>query len=147
MLVDDHRGVAAHLAEPLAELLGVADRRRQGDDPDGLGEVDDDLFPDGAAEAVGEVVHLVHDHVAQPGERRGAGVEHVAQHLGGHHHDGRVAVDAVVAGEQPDVLGPVAAYKIVVLLVGERLDRRGVEALAALLQGEVDGELAHDGLA
>ena len=46
---------------------------------------------------------------------------------------GRVAVDGVVAGEQPDPVGAVPGDQVVVLLVGQRLDRRGVEALAALL--------------
>ena len=34
-------------------------------DEDVVRQVDDDLFPHRAAEAVGQVVHLVHDHVAQ----------------------------------------------------------------------------------
>ena len=92
--------------------------------------MDDHLFPHPAAEPVGEVVHLVHHHVRQPLERAGARVEHVAQHLGGHHHHRRVAVDRVVAGQQADLLGAVAGDQVVVLLVGQRLDRRGVEALA-----------------
>ena len=33
------------------------------------GQVDDHLFPDAAAGPVGEVVHLVHDHVRQPAQR------------------------------------------------------------------------------
>ena len=63
---DDHLGVAAHGVEPVAELLGVADRRRQRDDERTVvRQVDDHLFPDGAAEPVGQVVHLVHDDVAE----------------------------------------------------------------------------------
>ena len=140
-------GVAADLAHPLAELLGVADRGRQRDQPHRLGQVDDHLFPDRAAEAVGQVVHLVHDDVAEPGQGGRAGVEHVAQHLGRHDDDRGLAVDAVVAGQQADLGRAVALDQVVVLLVGQRLDRGGVEALAALLQGEVDRELADDGLA
>ena len=48
VLVDDDLGAAAHLGEPVAELLRVAHRRGQRDDADRLREVDDDLFPDGA---------------------------------------------------------------------------------------------------
>ena len=40
-----------------------------------------------------------------------------------------------------------SADEVGVLLVGQGLDGRGVEALAALLKGQVDGELADDGLA
>ena len=56
----------------------------------------------GPAVAVLEVVHLVEHDVAQAVERRRRRVDHVAEHLGGHHHDRRVAVDRVVAGEQAD---------------------------------------------
>ena len=96
-------GVAADGDQPVAELLGVADRGRQRDQADRLGEVDDHLLPDRAAEPVGQVVHLVHHHVAEPAQGRRPGVEHVAQHLGRHHDDRGLAVDAVVAGEQPHV--------------------------------------------
>jgi hypothetical protein len=155
VLPQRHRSVLLHHdgrlssngGEPRAELLRVAHRGGQRDHGDGLREMDDHLLPHGAAEAVGEVVHLVHDDVSQAPERRGARVEHVAQHLRGHHHDRSLAVDAVVAGEQPDARGTVPGDEVVVLLVGQRLDRRRVEALAALGQGEVDGELADNGLA
>ena len=60
---------------------------------------------------------------------------------------GRVAVDRVVAGEQADVARAVPCGQVGVLLVAQRLDRRGVEALLAQAQGQVDGELADDGLA
>jgi hypothetical protein len=95
---------------------------------------------------VGEVVDLVHDHVAEARQRRRAGVEHVAQHLGGHDDHRSLAVDAVVAGQQADVDRPVALHQVVVLLVGQRLDGCGVEALAAGLQRQVHRELADHGL-
>src|SRR5690606_23043455 len=46
-----------------------------------------------------------------------------------------------------DLGGAVPLDQVVVLLVGQRLDGGGVEALEALLQGQVDGELADDRLA
>lgn len=147
VLGDDHPGAAADGVQPVAELLGVGHGRGERDQGDGLGEVDDDLLPDRAAEAVGEVVDLVHDHVAEAVEGAGARVEHVAEHLGGHHHHRGVAVDAVVAGEQADLGGAVALDEVAVLLVRQCLDRRGVEALPAAPQREVDGEFADDGLA
>ncbi len=70
VLLDDDDGVAADRHEPVAELLGVADRRRQRDEPHRLVEVDDDLFPDRAAEPVGQVVHLVHHDVAESAQGR-----------------------------------------------------------------------------
>ena len=156
VLGDHHRGLAAHGDQPVRELLGVGDGGRQRHERDRLGQVDDHLFPDPAAEPVGQVVDLVHHHVRQALQRRRARVEHVAQHLGGHHHHRRVAVYRVVAGEQADVLGAVAVHHVVVLLVGQRLDRRGVEALAPgrgrvaagpAAQRQVHRELTHHGLA
>ena len=146
-LLHDRGGVAADLGQPLAELLGVGDGRAERDHRHALREVDDDLLPDRAAHPVGEVVHLVHHDVPEAHERAGPGVQHVAEHLGGHHHDRRLAVDGVVTGEQADVLGAVALDQVLELLVAQRLDRGGVEALAAGLHGQVHGELADDGLA
>ena len=131
VLVDHHGGVAAHGLDPAAELLGVADRRRQADQPHLLGQVQDDLLPHRAAHPVGQEVHLVHHDVRKSVQRIRTRVEHVAQHLGGHHHHRRVAVDRLVAGQQPDALRAVAAHQVAVLLVAQRLDRRGVEALSA----------------
>ena len=89
--------------QPGAELLGVGDRGAQRRHLDFAGQVDDDLLPDRAAETVGEVVDLVHDHEAKVVQGVGVGVQHVPEHLGGHHHHRGVAVDAGVTGQQPDV--------------------------------------------
>ncbi len=147
VLGDDHLGVTADRVEPVAELLGVRHGRRQRHERDRLGKVNDHLFPHGTPEPVGEVVHLVHDHVAEAQEGLRTGVQHVPQHLGGHHDHRGVGVDAVVAGEQAHLVRAVTAAQIGVLLVRQRLDGGRVEALLALLEGEVDGELADDRLA
>ena len=147
VLADDDGGVAAHRREPVAELLGVGHGRRQRDELHVVREVDDDLLPHGAAEAVGEVVDLVHDDVPEAVERRRAGVEHVAQHLGRHDDDVGVTVDGGVTGEQTDAVGAVDPGQVGVLLVGQRLDGCGVERLAARDESQVHGELADDRLA
>lgn len=147
VLGDDHLGVAADGVQPVAELLGVRHGGRQGHQGHRLGEVNDHFLPDGTAEAVGEVVDLVHDHMAEAEQRLRARVQHVAQHLGGHHDHRRLGVDAVVTGEQADLVRAVAPGEVGVLLVGQCLDGCGVEAFTALLKGQVDGELADDGLA
>ena len=147
VLVHDDGDAAAQVVQPVAELLGVADRGRQGHQPHRLRQMDDDLLPHGAAGPVGQVVHLVQDHVTEALEGGRSGVEHVPEHLGGHHHDGRLAVDAVIASEQPDGTAVVAADQVGVLLVGQRLDRGGVEALEPAFQGQVHGELPDHGLA
>jgi len=146
VLGDDHGGVAAHLGEPVAELLGIAHRRRQRHHLDGLGQQDDDLLPHPAPEAVGEVVNLVHDDVAEALESPRPGIQHVAEYLGRHDDNGGLTTDGGVPGEQPDVVGSVAGDEVVVLLVGQRLDRGGVERLAAGREGGMDGELTDDRL-
>ena len=146
-LGDDDLRAAAHLLQPGAELLRVGDRRREGDELHGAVEVDDDLLPHGAAQAVGEVVHLVHHHEAQPVQQVGVRVQHVAQHLGGHHDHLRIGADRGVTGEQPHPVRAEPVHELAELLVRQRLDRGGVEHLAPAREGEVHGELAHDGLA
>ena len=148
VLGHDDVGVAAHGLQPVAELLGVRHRGAQRDEPHLLREVDDDLLPDRAAEPVGEVVHLVHHHVRQPVEQRRVGVEHVPQHLGGHHDDARTRVHVRVTREEADLGRAPLVGELLVLLVAERLDRRRVEDLRARLpHREEDGELGHDRLA
>jgi hypothetical protein len=112
VLLDDDGGVAAHLTQPLAELLGVAHCCREGHQPYGLRQVEDHLFPDGPAEAVRQVVHLVHDDVAQVLQRGGTGVQHVPEHLGRHDDDRCVTVEGVVSGEEPDPRGAVGAHQV-----------------------------------
>ncbi len=68
--LDDRLGLAAHGLDPVGELLRVGHRGRQAHEVDLGWEVDDDLFPHGAAVGVLEIVDLVEDDVAQPAERR-----------------------------------------------------------------------------
>ena len=101
-LLDHDARVAAEGRDPLAELLRVRDRGGERDHAHRRREVDQDLLPDGAAVRVLEVVHLVHHDGVQPRERRRPLVQHVAEHLGGHHDHGRLRVDRVVARQQTD---------------------------------------------
>ena len=109
--------------------------------------MDDDLLPYRTAKSVREVVDLIHDHEAEPVQVARAGVEHIAQDLGGHDHDVGARVDGGVTGEQPHRPGAVARDQVQVLLIAQRLDGGGVEGLEPAGQPQVDGELAHDGLA
>ena len=147
MFLDDHLGVAANLAEPGTELLGVAHRRRQRDDLHILGQVNDHFLPHRPAQAIGKVVHLVHDHEAETAQGGGPGIHHVAKDLSGHHDNRGFPVDRGVAGEQPDLVGAVAADEVGVLLVRQSLDRRGVEGFSPGGQCQEHRELPHDGLA
>ncbi len=98
-------------------------------------------------DAVLEVVHLVQHDVAQALQGVGARVDHVAEHLGGHHHDRRVAVDGVVACQQTDAFGSVRPDEVAVLLIRQRLQRGRVEGLGALGERAGDRVFGHEGLA
>ncbi|SIJ32593.1 Uncharacterised protein [Mycobacteroides abscessus subsp. abscessus] len=135
------------LAQPRSELLDVGHGRRERDDLDAFGQVDDHLLPHGTAEPVGEVVDLVEDDEAEVIEAARVVVEHVAQDLGGHDDDRRIPADRRVPGEESDVLGAVDGDEIGELLVAQRLDRGGVEHPGAGVHREVDGELGDDRLA
>ena len=146
-LVDHHGQLTADLGQPGAELLGVGHRGRQADHLHVGRQVQDDLLPHRPAELVRQVVDLVHHHMGQTLEVGRPGVQHVPQHLGGHHHHRGVRVDRGVAGQQADPVRTVLGDQIGELLVRQCLDRGGVEALTAGGQCLVDGELADDGLA
>jgi hypothetical protein len=146
-LLDDRLGGSPHGRDPVGQLLGVRHGGRQAHQPHLGRQVDDDLLPHRAPVGVLEVVHLVEDDVLQPPQGRRRGVDHVAQDLGGHHHRGGLAVDGVVAGEQPDVGGAVASDQVAVLLVRQRLDGRRVEGLAAGGEGVGHGVLRNHCLA
>ena len=147
LVLDDRRGRAPDRLDPLPQLTGVRHRRRQADEPHVGREADDDLLPDRAPVGVLQVVHLVEDHHVQVVEGGRPRIEHVAEHLGGHHHNGRVAVDCGVTGEQSHPLGAQPGDEIAVLLVRERLDGRGVEGLATGVEGDVDRRIGDDRLA
>ncbi len=147
-LVLDHRASGPpQCPNPLAELFGVGHRGRQ---PHQLGarrRVDDHLLPGRPPLGVGQVVHLVHDDHAQTRQVWAGHVNHVAQHFGGHDDQVGRAVDRVVAGEQADPASAPAGRKVTELLVGQRLDRGGVERPTTLGEGPVNGVLGHEGLA
>ncbi len=65
----DDRHVAAYLGQPFAELLGVAHRRRERHQLNGIREADDHFLPDGTAEAVSQVVHFVQHHITEVCQR------------------------------------------------------------------------------
>ena len=138
---------AAVLRHPVRDLLVVADRRRQADELDRRRRLDDDLLPDRAAREVVDVVHLVEHHKADEVEATRVFVDEVAQNLGGHHDDGGVVVDRVLAGDKADHLFAVCADEIVVLLVAQRLQRRRVEDFRAVSERSEDCVLGDDGLA
>ncbi len=145
--LDDHLGRAADGAEPGPELVGVVHRGGEADEPDLGRRQDEHLLPYAAPVGILNEMHLIEDDRVQAGQEVRAGQQHVAQDLGRHDHHRGVGADGRVAGEQADVVLAVGGHELPVLLVGERLERGGVERLAAGAQGPVDGVGGHQGLA
>ena len=147
LLLDDDPRRSPQGADPVTELFRVGDGGGQTHDGHGGGQVDQHLLPDRPAIRVLQVVHLVHHDRLEPRERVAALVQHVAQHLGRHDDDRRLTVDRVVPGQQPHPIGPVGGHEIAELLVGQRLERRGVEAFASRVQRPFERELRDHRLA
>ena len=136
---DDHRRVTAHRPQPSAEFVRVVHRGREAHEAD-LGRREDEHFlPDPAPVGVLNEVHLVEDHRVEPLEEVGPGQEHVAKDLGGHHDHGRPRAHGGVARQQADVVLAVGRHELPVLLVGQGLEGRRVEGLAACAQRTVNG--------
>ncbi len=106
--------------------------------------MDDDLFPHRTPESVSQVVDLVKNDDAEVVEIAGVRVDHVAQHLGGHHHDVRMWVDGGVARQQAHLVGTIVGAQVAELLVAERLDGGRVVGLEPTLMGVLHRKLAHD---
>ncbi len=146
-VLDDGDGLAPHGRDPGCELVSVRHRGGQADETNLRWQVDDDLLPHGASVGVLEEVDLVEDDKSKVVQRPGAGVDHVAEHLGRHHDRRRVAVDRVVAGQEPDRARAMDAAQVLELLVRQGLDRSGVERTFAVGQRGGDGVLGHHRLA
>ena len=145
--LDDHRGVTTDRAEPATQFLRVVDRGGQADEAHlGRGE-DEHLLPDAAAVGVLNEVDLVEDDGVQALEQVRAGQQHVAQHLGRHHDHGRPRAQGGVAGQEADVIVAVGGDQLRILLVRQRLERRGVEGLAAGAEGAAHAEGGDERLA
>ena len=117
LVFDDEASGAPPRSYPRGELLGVCDRRRQGDNGDLPWQVDDDLFPYLATCQILQVVDLVENHDAEIIERSRVGIDHVAQHLGRHHHDRRITIDDVISGEETDTPLAIPRAEVAKLLV------------------------------
>ena len=109
--------------------------------------MDDHFFPYRSTESVRKVVHLIENHVTQRFKRHGVFVQHVAQHFGGHDHDIGLGIDGRISGKQTHPILPILIHQIMVFLVAQRFDRRGVERLDITFLRQIDGEIGNDGLA
>src|SRR5439155_18381 len=129
---DGHDG-PVHEADPVGDLRDVLDGGGEPHQGHVLGRVHDDLFPHRPASLVAHVVALVEDHELEAVEA--ARVEHVAEDLGGHDDHGRARVDLDVAREDAHALLAKLPAEVRVLLVRQRLERRGVGDAAPAREG------------
>ena len=127
----------------MGQFAVVADGRREADELDVGGRLDDDLFPHRSAREVVDVVHLVQHHVAHLVETGQVLVDEVAQDLGGHDHDRGAVVDGVLTGNQADLRGAVLLHEVVVLLVAQGLEGCRVDDPGPLTQGTEVAVVGH----
>ena len=92
------------------------------------------FFPNRTSESVGKVVNLIHDDITQVHQRFRVGIDHVAQDLGGHHHNLGIRILVGVSGEQTDSVGAIALDHLCIFLVAERLDWSRVENLQVFFE-------------
>ena len=145
--LDHHVGGPAHRAQPVPELGGVVDRRRQAHKGELGWREHEYLLPHASPVGVLEVVHLVQDDRGEAAQEVRAGEQHVAQHFGGHDHHWGVGPLGGVPGEQSDHGLAVGGDELGVLLVGERLERGGVEGLGPGSERGLDRVGGDEGLA
>ena len=145
-------GGPMHLLNPVGELTGIGHRGREGHQLHPARTMNDRFLPDSAALGIVHVVALIEHHgldisqgiIAFAIDLR---IQHVAEDLGGHHHDPGLAVEAQVTGEQADIVIAELVAEIAQLLIREGLERGGVKNFLAVGQGPVDGVLPHQRLA
>ena len=131
MFGHNDRGIATDRGEPFTEFLGIGHGGRQPNDGYVVRQVQDDFFPDRAAGGICKEVDFIHDHVSKSIQRGRIRVDHIAQHLGGHHHDFGIGVNGDIASKQTDGILTVLSDEVVVFLVAQRLNRGGIKALRA----------------
>ena len=136
-----------HRGEPGAEVGRVADGGREAHEGDPRRGEHENLLPHRAPIGILEIVDLVEDHHGQTFEQRRPGEDHVAEDFGGHHHHGRPGLVGHVPGQQAHLAVAVAQRELGELLVGQGLDRRGVEGLATRHDRPGRGILGHQRLA
>ena len=141
---DDVSG-AANLSQPGTELFRVRHGCRQADKQHVSRQVDDDLFPHRSAEPVPQVVHFIEHHETEF-RQISTGIDHVAQNLGRHDDDLRIAVDARIPRQQTNAVSPVRHNEFIELLVGQSLNRRGVEDTHSAGNSQRNRELSDNSL-
>ena len=107
-------------------------------------EVNDDFFPHLPTESILQVVDFIENHHAEIVEGAALGVDHVPEDLCRHDDDRGIAIDDVVAGEQPHLTLTMLSPEVSELLVGQRLDGSGVERSPTDSHRSIDPEFRNN---
>ena len=143
----DQRGFATNRFDPFGKILDIGNRRGKTYDVHVFRQVDNDFFPDRPSETVSKIVHFVKDHITKRFKRHGMLIQHIAQHFRGHDHNIRLRVDGRVSGQQSDLIRSILVDQIMVFLVAQRFDRRGIKGFDIPCLRQIDGEIGCDSLA
>ena len=151
VITHHQRGRTMNLLDPVGQLPGIGHGGGERYQLHRGWAVNDRLLPDRAPLRVVHVVALIEHHRFHISQGIvmliRLGVEHVAEDLRGHHHDGGLAIHAEVTGHQTHVLRAELIAEIAQFLIGESLQRCGVEDLLAMGQGTMNGVFTDQGFA
>ena len=129
---------------PLGKILDIGDCCGKTDYFHVLRQVDDNFFPYRTSETVGKIMHLIENHITKRFKRYGMLIQHIAQHFGGHDHNVRFGIDGCVSGQQSNLICTVLGNQIMILLIAQRLDRRGIESFDVSCLCQIDSKIRHD---
>ncbi|CAB4547618.1 unannotated protein [freshwater metagenome] len=91
-------------------------------------------------------MHFIHNHKPEIHQIQGVRIDHIAQNLSGHHHDVRSGVGVVISSQNSNSRFAVSFAEFLILLITQRLYRRGVKHLLFFGQSKVNCELTDHGL-
>ena len=145
-LRDDDIGVSANLIEPIAELLSIRNRCGEGGYLSAFWKMDQDLFPNGTAKLIGEVMNFIHDDELQVVESSRIRVDHISQNFSRHYDDIGLRIDAGITREKTNIRFSEHLFEIRKFLVGQGFNRRSVKTFLTLAHREKCRELPDYGL-
>ena len=150
-VADDQIGRAVDLFNPVGELPSIGHGGGETHQLNCRRAVNDRFLPHGAPLGIIHVVALIEHHGFHPFQGIltvfDLRIKHVAEDLGGHHHDRGFAVGGEIPRHQAHAIGAELLAEIPQFLVRQRLQRGGVKNTLAMGQGAMDGVLANQGFA
>jgi len=134
----------ASTTNPLGELEVVRECSGEHNEPNMLWKLHNDFLPNVASLSIVHVMDLIKDDPLNILKIVVVDEAELLQHLSGHDHAGSVSVDSDVASDNTHIF--ILLLEIPELLVGQRLDRSGVDGLCHVLKGQGDRVLSDNSL-